>query len=34
MSNFLAFTLLLVAVVAYALLTAQNDDGRHDDDDR
>jgi len=32
MSNFLAFTLLLVAVVAYALLTAQNDDGRHDDE--
>ena len=34
MSNFLAFTLLLVAVVAYALLTAQDNDGRHDDDDR
>jgi cbb3-type cytochrome oxidase subunit 3 len=32
MSNFLAFTLLLVAVVAYALLTAQNDDGGHDDE--
>lgn len=32
MSNFLAFTLLLVAVVAYALLTAQDNDGRGDDD--
>ena len=32
MSTFLAMTLLLVAVVAYALLTAQNDDGRHDDE--
>jgi hypothetical protein len=32
MSNFLAFTLLLVAVVAYALLTAQNDDGGRDDE--
>ena len=32
MSNFLAFTLLLVAVVAYALLTAQDNDGRNDDE--
>ena len=32
MSTFLAFTLLLVAVVAYALLTAQDNDGRHDDE--
>ncbi len=32
MSTFLAMTLLLVAVVAYALLTAQDNDGRHDDE--
>jgi cbb3-type cytochrome oxidase subunit 3 len=32
MTNLFAFTLLLVAVVAYALLTAQNDDGRNDDE--
>jgi len=32
MSNFLAFTLLLVAVVAYAILTAQDNDGRGDDE--
>ena len=31
MSNFLAFTLLLVAIVAYAIFTAHDDDGRHDD---
>lgn len=31
MSNFLAFTLLLVAIVAYAIFTARDDDGRHDD---
>ena len=32
MTNFLAFTLVLVAVVAYAILTARDDDGRHDDE--
>ena len=32
MSTFLAITLLLVAVVAYAILTAQDNDGRHDDE--
>ena len=32
MSNFLAFTILLVAIVAYAILTAQDNDGRGDDD--
>ena len=32
MSNFLAFTILLVAIVAYAILTARDDDGRHDDE--
>lgn len=32
MTNFLAFTLLLVAVVAYAILTAQDKDGGHDDE--
>lgn len=32
MSTFLAMTLLLVAVVAYALLTAKDNDGRHDDE--
>ncbi len=32
MTNILAFTLLLVAVVAYAILTAQDNDGRGDDD--
>lgn len=32
MSTFLAMTLLLVAVVAYAILTAQDNDGRHDDE--
>jgi hypothetical protein len=32
MSTFLAMTLLLVAVVAYALLTAQDNDGGHDDE--
>lgn len=32
MSTFLAMTLLLVAVVAYALLTAQDTDGGRDDD--
>lgn len=32
MSTFLAFTLLLVAVVAYALLTAQDNDGGRDDE--
>lgn len=32
MTNFLAFTLLLVAVVAYAILTAQDNDRRGDDD--
>lgn len=32
MSNFLAFTLLLVAVVAYAILTAQDKDGGRDDE--
>jgi len=31
-TNPLAFTLLLVAVVAYAILTAQENDGRHDND--
>lgn len=31
MTNILAFTLLLVAVVAYAIFTARDDDGRHDD---
>ena len=31
MSNFLAFTILLVAIVAYAIFTARDDDGRHDD---
>jgi len=31
MTNILAFTLVLVAVVAYAILTANDDDGRHDD---
>lgn len=31
MSTFLAMLLLLVAVVAYAILTAQDNDGRHDD---
>jgi hypothetical protein len=32
MSTFLAMTLLLVAVVAYALLTAQDNDGGRDDE--
>lgn len=32
MSNFLAFTILLVAIVAYAIVTARDDDGRHDDE--
>lgn len=32
MSTFLAMTLLLVAVVAYALLTAQDKDGGQDDE--
>jgi hypothetical protein len=32
MTNLLAFTLVLVAVVAYAILTARDDDGRHDDE--
>ena len=32
MTNILAFTLLLVAVVAYAILTAHDNDGRHDDE--
>lgn len=32
MTNFLAFTLLLVAVVAYAILTAQDKDGGRDDE--
>ena len=32
MNNFLAFTLLLVAVVAYAILTAQDKDGGRDDE--
>lgn len=32
MSTFLAFTLLLVAVVAYAILTAQDKDGGRDDE--
>ena len=31
MSNFLAFTILLVAIVAYAIFTARDDDGRHDE---
>lgn len=31
MSTFLAMMLLLVAVVAYALVTAQDKDGGHDD---
>jgi hypothetical protein len=32
MSTFLAMTLLLVAVVAYALLTAQDNNGGRDDE--
>ena len=32
MSTFLAMTLLLVAVVAYAILTAQDNDGGRDDE--
>ena len=32
MTNLLAFTLLLVAIVAYALLTAQDNDGGRDDE--
>ena len=32
MSNLLAFTLVLVAVVSYAILTAQDNDGRGDDE--
>lgn len=32
MSTFLAMALLLVAVVAYALLTAQDNDGGRDDE--
>lgn len=32
MSTFLAMMLLLVAVVAYAILTAQDKDGGRDDD--
>ena len=32
MTNFFAFTLLLVAIVVYAIFTASNDDGRHDDE--
>ena len=32
MSNLLAFTLVLVAVVAYAILTAQDNDGGRDDE--
>lgn len=32
MTNLIAFTLVLVAVVAYAILTAQDNDGRDDDE--
>ena len=32
MTNLLAFTLVLVGVVAYAILTAQDNDGRGDDE--
>jgi hypothetical protein len=32
MTNFFAFTLLLVAIVAYAIFTASDDDGKHDDE--